>query len=219
MNRFAYRCRHPVHVVHVWWHDAGIFLPVVKLNTGGTNWRRERDLQLEWFQSDLGQVDRKKTPYVIVVKHNPFYNTYEDHQCICGSTRFETEDVESCWGGDYTRAKSEPHCGLQAKLEDVYAQYKVNVVFAGHAHGYERSKPVLKNKVDRNGVVYVTTGAGGRGHAGSRIDSIPDWSAFAEGDVYGASRLIATREKMQVLWFSDDDTTTPLDSFEIAPLQ
>ncbi|KDO25765.1 hypothetical protein SPRG_09062 [Saprolegnia parasitica CBS 223.65] len=186
--------------------------------TGGTNWRRERDLQLEWLQNDLGRVDRTKTPYVIVVKHNPFYNSYDDHQCMCGSTRFEIDDVAACWGGNYKSAKSEPHCGLQAKLEDVYAQYKVNVVFAGHVHGYERTKPVLKNQVDtQNGIVYVTTGAGGRGHAGSRIDSIPNWSAFAEGDVYGASRLIATREKMQVLWFSDDDTTTPLDSFEVSP--
>ncbi|OQR81286.1 hypothetical protein ACHHYP_16513 [Achlya hypogyna] len=68
-----------------------------------------------------------------------------------------------------------------------------------------RTEPIYKNKVDSTkGVVYVTTGAGGRGHAGSRISKVPNWSAFAEGD-------------MQVLWFGNDDLNKPIDSFTIIP--
>ncbi|OQR82238.1 hypothetical protein ACHHYP_16340, partial [Achlya hypogyna] len=185
---------------------------------GGNTWLRERDLQLEWLKADLQSVNRAKTPYVIIIKHNPFYNSFDDHQCKCGSKPFQTDDIESCWRGDYSKAKSEPHCGLQAKFEDVYVANKVNIVFAGHTHGYERTQPIYKNKVDSTkGVVYVTTGAGGRGHAGSRISKVPNWSAFAEGDVYGASRIIATRKQMQVLWFGNDDLKKPIDSFTISP--
>ncbi|OQS07484.1 hypothetical protein THRCLA_20146 [Thraustotheca clavata] len=110
-----------------------------------------------------------------------------------------------------------PHCGLQAKFEDVYASNNVQVVFARHCHGYERTMPIYKNQINKDkGVVYITTGAGGRGDAGSRINSIPKWSTFAEGDVYGSFHvLVATREKMQVVWFGNDDLRKPLDKADI----
>jgi predicted phosphodiesterase len=47
-----------------------------------------------------------------------------------------------------------PAVALRSLLAPVYAATGVDVVFNGHDHLYERTKPV-------NGVVYVTTGAGG----------------------------------------------------------
>ncbi|KAF0696719.1 Aste57867_12546 [Aphanomyces stellatus] len=190
----------------------------VTAGVGSDTWLAERELQLEWLQTDLAQVNRDETPYVVVLKHNPYYNTYQDHRCQCSQDIFAIDDPEACWSGNYVQAtaKSEPQCGLQAKLEDVYAQFKVDVVFSGHVHGYERSDYVYKNQIDReNGSVYITTGAGGRGHAGARIENVPEWNLFAEPAKFGATRLIATREKMQVLWYTNDNLDEPTDSVDV----
>ncbi|KAF0709151.1 Aste57867_6072 [Aphanomyces stellatus] len=174
----------------------------------------------DWASQDLAQVNRQTTPYVVVVKHNPYYNTYNDHQCQCSNKVFVIDNKDACWKGTYALGtpKSEPQCGLQAKLEDIYAANKVDVVFSGHVHGYERSDYVYRNAVDATkGSVYITTGAGGRGHVGDRIASVPKWNLFAEGNNFGASRIIATREKMQVLWYANDDLNAPADRVELRP--
>jgi hypothetical protein len=47
-------------------------------------------------------------------------------------------------------------------LAALYEKYKVDVVFNGHIHLYERTWPVRGGKVDEKaGVTYVTTGGGG----------------------------------------------------------
>ncbi|KAH9185579.1 hypothetical protein AeNC1_012447 [Aphanomyces euteiches] len=186
------------------------------LTVGSDAWLAERQAQLDWFVADLDKVDRSKTPYVTVFKHNPFYNMYTDHTCQCADKIFEIPDKEACWRGNYTKATNEPQCGLQAKLEDAYAKYKVDVVFSGHVHGYERSEYIYQYKVNKEkGSIYVTTGAGGRGHAGTRIANVPSWNVYAEPAKFGASRIIATREKMQVYWFMVENATQPADYFEV----
>lgn len=180
---------------------------------GGARWLAYREAQLAWLKSDLASVDRSVTPWVIVFKHNPFYNTWGNHQCQCSSTIFDINDAdaEKCWNGVYFSGSphSEPHCGLQAKLEDVYSKYKVNIVMAGHVHGYERTNKIYKNKVDlTSGVYYVTTGGGGNyeGHAGPRLanSSIQSWSLASNNVTYGASRVIATRKSLRAVWFAND---------------
>ncbi|EQC25153.1 hypothetical protein SDRG_16962, partial [Saprolegnia diclina VS20] len=68
---------------------------------GGNNWRHERDRQLTWLQEDLMAVNRSTTPYVLVIKYNPFYNSFRGHQCVCGATPLEIDNVASCWVSDY----------------------------------------------------------------------------------------------------------------------
>lgn len=47
-------------------------------------------------------------------------------------------------------------------LVALYEKHKVDVVFNGHIHAYERTCPLREGKVNRkNGVVYVTSGGGG----------------------------------------------------------
>ncbi|OQS00807.1 hypothetical protein ACHHYP_02589 [Achlya hypogyna] len=187
-------------------------------SVGTPAWLVERTRQLTWLAADLAKVDRTKTPWVVVVKHNPYYNTWKDHQCQCSPTRFAIDNPDKCWHGSYVAGAPmyEPHCGLQAKLEPLYAQYGVDVVLAGHVHGYERTAPVYQNKVDPvRGAVYVTTGAGGNyeGHAGPRIPGpLPPWSLVVNNKVYGASKLVATRSSLQLLWFTNKDRDTPHDS-------
>ncbi|KAE9102711.1 hypothetical protein PF010_g14013 [Phytophthora fragariae] len=194
---------------------------------GTEKWLADRNAQLEWVKKDLQSVDRSVTPWVIVVKHNPFYNTWSNHQCQCSSTIFEIDeaDVEKCWNGTYYSGTVylEPGCGLMAKLEDVFSANRVDVVLTGHVHAYERTTKIYKNKEDAtNGVYYVTTGSGGNyeGHAGPRLDDseIPSWSLAANNVTFGGSRVIATRESFRFLWFANDVTTAeavPTDGFTI----
>lgn len=47
-------------------------------------------------------------------------------------------------------------------LAPLYEKHKVDIVFCGHVHLYERTHPVRAGKVDESGgVVYVTSGGGG----------------------------------------------------------
>ncbi|RLN77889.1 hypothetical protein BBJ28_00010539 [Nothophytophthora sp. Chile5] len=194
---------------------------------GTDAWLADRNAQLEWVTSDLESVDRTTTPWVVVFKHNPYYNTWSNHQCQCSSTIFDIDDTDAdnCWNGVYYSGTvySEPQCGQMAKWEEVFSANGVNAMITGHVHAYERTAKIYKNKEDAtNGIYHVTTGSGGNyeGHAGPRIDDdlIPSWSLAANNVTFGGSRVIATRESFRFLWFANDISTAeavPTDGFTI----
>ena len=68
--------------------------------------------QYTWLQSDLAKIDRKRTPWVIALLHAPWYNTNEAHQG-------EGEDMRQA-------------------MEELLYEARVDLVFAGHVHAYER---------------------------------------------------------------------------------
>lgn len=71
--------------------------------------------QLEWLKSDLAAVDRKKTPWVFVMHHRSTYS--------CGGSHGSDLDLRKAW-------------------QPIFDQYQVDIVFSGHDHLYERSKPI-----------------------------------------------------------------------------
>ena len=82
-------------------------------------------VQAGWFENDLRTSTAR---WKIVVMHHPLYSSGKKH----GSS-----------------------VKLRRKIEPLLSQYKVNVVFAGHDHIYERVKP-------QHGVQHFVTGAGGK---------------------------------------------------------
>jgi Icc-related predicted phosphoesterase len=72
----------------------------------------EHSQQHKWLEADLGSIDRKKTPWVIVLLHAPWYNTNNAHQ----------GEGES----------------MRKAMEELLYKARVDVVFAGHVHAYER---------------------------------------------------------------------------------
>lgn len=51
---------------------------------------------------------------------------------------------------------------VRASLCPLFEKYQVDMVFCGHNHGYERTRPIQQNRVDRqNGVTYIISGGGG----------------------------------------------------------
>nr|AIG55469.1 secreted protein [Thraustotheca clavata] len=195
-------------------------------NIGSDYWFQHRNQQFEFLKKDLASVDRTKTPYIIVFKHNTYYSSWVKHQCQCSSVKFEIDDPESCWKGNYYMnqtagagelgdTRAEPHCGLQAKFEDVYMQYGVDAVIAGHVHCYERTAPIYKNKINPDGITYITVGTGGHGHYQGAISPIQEWSKSMSDSYYGMSRVIADDDKMTIHFRANGETTTLFDSVEI----
>lgn len=70
--------------------------------------------QYNWLQGDLGKVDRGKTPWIVVIVHAPWYNSNTAHQ-----GEAESDDMKKA-------------------MEALLYGARVDVVFAGHVHAYER---------------------------------------------------------------------------------
>jgi hypothetical protein len=139
--------------------------------------------QYKWLEEDLQTVDRKLTPWVIVVMHCPWYSSNVDH-----------------YGEKQTVL-------MRGDMEPLFYKYRVNIAFMGHVHAYERTHPVFQNKTDNYGTVYITVGDGGNleGHARLYYDK-PVWSAFRNGTDYGFGTLkLLNPNKLQWKWFRNQD--------------
>ena len=56
--------------------------------------------------------------------------------------------------------------GIQDNLSPVFEDYGVDLVFSGHSHHYERTKPIANGTTTASGVTYIVTGGGGAALAG-----------------------------------------------------
>lgn len=79
--------------------------------------------QYAWLQSDLGKIDRTRTPWVVVLIHAPWYNSNSAHQG-------EKESVD-----------------MKEAMELLLYHARVDIVFAGHVHAYERFVSPVSNLI------------------------------------------------------------------------
>ncbi|KAF6158100.1 hypothetical protein GIB67_014894 [Kingdonia uniflora] len=157
--------------------------------------------QWRWLRAELARVDREKTPWLIVLMHVPIYNSNVAHF-------MEGESMRSVY-------------------ERWFVHYKVDLIFAGHVHAYERSYRISNIHYnvssgdpypvpDKSAPVYITVGDGGNqeGLAGRYRDPQPDYSAFREAS-YGHSTLeIMNRTHATYHWNRNDDgKKVEMDSF------
>ncbi|KAF5752493.1 purple acid phosphatase 15-like isoform X5 [Tripterygium wilfordii] len=91
--------------------------------------------QYKWLERDLANVDRKVTPWLVATWHAPWYSTYKAHY----------REVEC----------------MRVAMEELLYNYRVDVVFNGHVHAYERSNRVYNYTLDPCGTLYITIGDGG----------------------------------------------------------
>lgn len=68
--------------------------------------------QYTWLQADLAKVDRVKTPWIFALIHAPWYNSNAAHK----------GEGES----------------MRRSMEEVLYKARVDAVFSGHVHAYER---------------------------------------------------------------------------------
>lgn len=145
-----------------------------------------------WLAEEFKRVNREKTPWLIVLMHVPIYNSNEAH---------------------FMEGES-----MRAAFESWFILNKVDIVFAGHVHAYERSYRISNIHYsvssgdpypvpDESAPVYITVGDGGNqeGLAGRFRDPQPDYSAFREAS-YGHSTLeIKNRTHAFYRWNRNSD--------------
>ncbi|CAI0437886.1 unnamed protein product [Linum tenue] len=148
--------------------------------------------QYEWLQAELPKVNRTVTPWLIVMLHSPWYNSYDYH---------------------YMEGES-----MRVMFESWLVDAKVDLVLAGHVHGYERSERIsnaaynIVNKKctptkNQSAPVYLTLGDGGNieGLAYKMTDPQPEYSAFREASFGHAILDIKNRTHAHYSWHRNQD--------------
>lgn len=75
--------------------------------------------QYAWLESELPKVNRAETPWLIVLVHSPWYNSNNYH---------------------YMEGET-----MRVQFESWFVKNKVDVVFSGHVHAYERTVSLLSS--------------------------------------------------------------------------
>ncbi|KAJ8425407.1 hypothetical protein Cgig2_028787 [Carnegiea gigantea] len=91
--------------------------------------------QYKWLERDLANVDRTLTPWLVATWHPPWYTSYRAHY-------------------------REAEC-MRVAMEELLYSYRVDVVFNGHVHAYERSNRVYNYTLDPCAPLHITVGDGG----------------------------------------------------------
>ncbi|GER50331.1 purple acid phosphatase [Striga asiatica] len=148
--------------------------------------------QYLWLGAEFRKVNRKETPWLIVLVHSPFYNSYQYH---------------------YMEGET-----MRVLFEPWFVKYKVDIVFAGHVHAYERSERISNSAYnivngectpvnDQSAPVYITIGDGGNieGLATVMTEPQPEYSAFREASFGHATLEIKNRSHAFYSWHRNDD--------------
>jgi acid phosphatase type 7 len=118
--------------------DAEFF--VLDTNTNRTLTLAPGGEQYQWLEKRLAASDAK---WKICYHHHPAYSSDADDYG-------NTEKGATTAGDPRVR-----------QLLPLYEKYKVDIVFNGHIHLYERSWPIKGGKVNKDGVTHITSGGGG----------------------------------------------------------
>lgn len=137
--------------------------------------------QYSWLKADLSKVDRKRTPWLLVLFHVPWYNSNWAH-------------------------RGEGH-EMMVAMEPLLYAANADIVLAGHVHAYERSKRVYNGKVDPCGAVHITIGDGGNreGLARKYKNPQPEWSVFREASFGHGELKIFNSTHAYWSWHRNDD--------------
>ncbi|XP_075645831.1 purple acid phosphatase 5-like [Castanea sativa] len=148
--------------------------------------------QYTWLETELSKVNRAETPWLIVLLHSPWYNSNSYH---------------------YMEGEA-----MRVTFEPWFVQHKVDLVFAGHVHSYERSERISNVKYnitnglstpvkDSSAPVYITIGDGGNieGLASGFVEPQPSYSAYREASFGHAILEIKNSTHAHYTWHRNDD--------------
>ncbi|KAL5740080.1 hypothetical protein ACOSQ2_029260 [Xanthoceras sorbifolium] len=153
--------------------------------------------QYKWLEADLKKIDRGRTPWIVVLIHAPWYNSNTAHQ------------------GEHEAD------AMKAAMEGMLYQARVDFVFAGHVHAYERFTRVFNGAADNCGPVHITIGDGGNreGLASKYIDPKPEISLFREASFGHGELEVVNATHAQWTWHrNDDDNAVASDSIWLTSL-
>ncbi|HEY8429332.1 MAG TPA: metallophosphoesterase [Sandaracinaceae bacterium] len=140
--------------------DLGPYREVFVLPDNGGQAGRER-----WYSFDWGPV------HVVVLdtqRNDPAQVEFLERDLA--NTDRPWRIVVAHWG-PYSSGPHGPNGAFRELYEPILARYGVQVVFTGHDHHYERTRPM-------NGITYIVTGGGGM--STRPVTPNPAWTEMAE---------------------------------------
>lgn len=152
--------------------------------------------QNTWLRKELNSIDRVVTPWVIVVFHAPFYNTFVWHH---------DESEENV---------------MQDDFEHLFVEFHVSLVFNGHTHAYMRGNNIIFGEHNASGPQYFIVGCGG----GTSEDGFwslkaEEWVLFRKYEVYGYGMLHivnSTHAVWELRNNIDEDFTEDSESMDVS---
>jgi len=106
----------------------------------------------------MDDLAKTEQPWKIIICHHPFYNA----------------------------GRHGPSRNVREKLRPIFEAHGVDLVFSGHEHNYQRSKPLKQDQVapvNEGGIYYIISGAGGAADARC-LDPHAEW---LDRTIYSAS--------------------------------
>jgi len=139
--------------------------------------------EVAWLKADLATANapanRKQRPWIIVGGHRPIYSS-------CKGFSVDGKPIDDSYNNAAT---------LQKVFEDIFYENKVDLIFNGHVHSYERNYPTYKNKrtsgyTNPTAPISIVIGCAGNTegltNGGEKNwEPQPEWSAHRFGDAYG----------------------------------
>ena len=129
--------------------------------------------QYVWLENDLMNVDREKTPWLVLSGHRPMYNS-------------------EMYPSDFKVSQQ-----FQILYEPLLIKYNVDITFFGHYHSYERTCTLAYGNCTKTGqgTVHITIGSAGATLDAAKLYGLP-WSKYFDDD-FGIGRVtIANRTHM-----------------------
>lgn len=102
---------------------------------------------------------------------------------------------------------------MQVAIEDILYNAKVDIVFSGHVHAYERSCQVYKYACTEGAPYYVTVGDGGNaeGLATPWVTPQPAWSLYRQAS-YGFGELTVVNATHSLWQWHQNEASRMLSS-------
>eukprot|EP00644_Phytophthora_capsici_P009441 jgi/Phyca11/533399/estExt2_fgenesh1_pg.C_PHYCAscaffold_130105 len=168
--------------------------------------------QLAWLEADLkaAHANRATVPWIVVGMHRPLYTLRS-----CDANGVPNDDYESL--------------KVQKAFEKLFIKYKVDLVYQGHVHAYERHYPTANSKAIMTGVskdgktytnpkapVHVIVGIAGNSEGLYKFKNPPSpkWLALMDNEHYGITTLSVTPTNLTVTML-EAATGTVYDEFSI----
>ncbi|KAM4115580.1 hypothetical protein ACJW30_04G160300 [Castanea mollissima] len=162
---------------------------------------REGSEQYKFIEKCLASADRQKQPWLIFAAHR-----------VLGYSSSYWED------GSYGEPMG------RASLQKLWQKYKVDIVFFGHNHNYERTCPIYQNQcvnTERshysgtvNGTINIVVGGGGS-HLTDFGPVQTSWSLFRDSN-YGFGKLTAFNHSSLLFEYKRSSDGKVYDSFTIS---
>jgi 3',5'-cyclic AMP phosphodiesterase CpdA len=161
----------------------------------------DQKAQMEFLKSDLSHLNRTRYPWLVVFGHRPLYCS-PDNSDRDDFTNFLKRKNKDC---DEDAEK------VRNAFENIWHEYKVDIVIQSHVHSYERLATIYNNAAvkcevenknlckNASAPVYIVTGAPGQKESRAPASETPLPFSKIQDDNWGYSRM-TTFNHTHLLW-------------------